>query len=47
MRYLTVHGHRRAFVTAGSGPAVLLLHGLGCDHSTWDPVIDSWLATTP
>lgn len=41
MRYLTVHGHRRAFVTAGDGPALLLLHGLGCDHSTWDPVIDS------
>ena len=23
----------------GSGPALLLLHGLGCDHRTWDPVI--------
>ncbi len=34
-----VHGHRRAFVTAGRGPALLLLHGLGCDHRTWSPVI--------
>ncbi|MGN6252893.1 MAG: alpha/beta fold hydrolase [Marmoricola sp.] len=34
-----VHGHRRAFVRAGSGPALLLLHGLACDHTTWDPVI--------
>ncbi|MEP6561667.1 MAG: alpha/beta fold hydrolase [Nakamurella sp.] len=34
-----VHGHRRAYVLAGSGPALLLLHGLGCDHRTWSPVI--------
>ena len=25
---------------AGSGPVVLLLHGLGCDHRTWTPVIE-------
>lgn len=24
---------------AGNGPALLLLHGLACDHSTWDRVI--------
>ena len=36
---VVVHGHRRAFVKAGSGPALLLLHGLGCDHHTWDPVL--------
>jgi len=35
-----VHGHRRAFVLAGRGPALLLLHGLGCDHTTWSPVIE-------
>jgi len=34
-----VHGHRRAYVIAGRGPALLLLHGLGCDHTTWSPVI--------
>lgn len=39
VEYVTLHGHRRAFVKAGSGPALLLLHGLGCDHTTWDPVI--------
>ena len=39
VQYLTIHGHRRAFVKTGSGPAVLLLHGLGCDHTTWAPVI--------
>ena len=41
VQFVTIHGHRRAYVRAGSGPVVLLLHGLGCDHTTWDPVIES------
>ena len=41
VEFLTIHGHRRAFVKTGRGPVVLLLHGLGCDHTTWEPVIDS------
>ncbi|GEP39541.1 hypothetical protein NPS01_32040 [Nocardioides psychrotolerans] len=41
VQYLTIHGHRRAFVRVGQGPAVLLLHGLGCDHTTWSPIIDT------
>src|SRR4249919_733782 len=41
VQYVTIHGHRRAFVKVGSGPVVLLLHGLGCDHRTWLPVIDA------
>lgn len=41
LQYVTVHGHRRAYVRTGSGPALLLLHGLACDHSTWEPVIES------
>ena len=40
VQYVTIHGHRRAFVKTGSGPALLLLHGLGCHHGTWEPVID-------
>lgn len=40
VQYVTIHGHRRAFVMAGSGPAVLLMHGLACDHTTWNPVIE-------
>ena len=35
-----VHGHRRAFVRAGSGPALLLLHGIGNNCQTWAGVID-------
>ena len=41
VQYVTLHGHRRAYVKAGQGPVVLLLHGLGCDHTTWAPVVDS------
>ncbi len=39
VQYLTIHGHRRAFIKTGTGPALLLLHGLGCDHTTWLPVV--------
>jgi pimeloyl-ACP methyl ester carboxylesterase len=41
VQHVTIHGHRRAYVKTGSGPALLLLHGLGCDHTTWLPVIDA------
>ena len=40
MQHVTIHGHRRAYVKTGSGPALLLLHGLACDHTTWAPVIE-------
>lgn len=35
-----VHGYRRAFVRAGSGPPLLLLHGIGNSAQTWASVID-------
>src|SRR5215203_4413481 len=41
VQYLVVHGYRRAFRISGSGPALLLLHGLACDSSTWRDVIPS------
>ncbi|MGH3317348.1 MAG: alpha/beta fold hydrolase [Nocardioidaceae bacterium] len=34
-----IHGHERAYVKVGNGPVLLLLHGLGCDHTTWLPVL--------
>src|SRR3954453_6397859 len=39
VQYLVVHGYRRAFRISGTGPALLLLHGLACDSSTWLDVI--------
>ena len=37
--YRTIHGYRRAFLLAGSGPAVLLIHGIGDSAETWLDVI--------
>ena len=39
VQYVVVHGYRRAFRISGSGPALLLLHGLACDSSTWLEVV--------
>jgi pimeloyl-ACP methyl ester carboxylesterase len=41
VQHVTIHGHRRAFVKTGRGPVVLLIHGMGCDHTTWEPVMES------
>ncbi len=41
-RFFTIHGYRRAFLTAGSGPPLLLIHGIGDSSSTWLPVVDSF-----
>ena len=40
IRYVTVHGYRRAYVMAGAGPALLLVHGIGDSSDTWRPVFD-------
>ncbi len=40
VRYVTVHGYRRAYVKAGEGPALLLIHGIGDSSDTWRPVVD-------
>jgi pimeloyl-ACP methyl ester carboxylesterase len=41
LQEVRVHGHRRAFVKMGTGPALLLLHGLGGNSATWDRVLPS------
>lgn len=44
-QFVTIHGHRRAYALGGreigTAPALLLLHGLGCDRHTWDPIWDA------
>ena len=35
-----VHGHRVAYVRAGSGPALVLLHGIANNCQTWAAVIE-------
>lgn len=39
LAYHTIHGYRRAYRIAGSGPALLLIHGIGDNSSTWNEVI--------
>lgn len=40
IQYTTVHGYRRAFRTAGSGPPLLLIHGIGDNSDTWETVFE-------
>jgi pimeloyl-ACP methyl ester carboxylesterase len=39
LRELTLHGHRVAYRQAGSGPVVVLIHGITSDSSTWRRVL--------
>lgn len=39
IEYVRVHGHRRAYRRAGSGPVVLLIHGIGDNSATWSDIM--------
>jgi pimeloyl-ACP methyl ester carboxylesterase len=39
VRVVTIHGHERAYRMAGSGPVLLLLHGIGDSSEGWEPLI--------
>ena len=39
LQVVRLHGHNRAFVKMGSGPVILLIHGIGSQHKTWLPVM--------
>jgi pimeloyl-ACP methyl ester carboxylesterase len=39
VQFRTIHGYRRAFVRAGQGPAILLIHGIGDNSSTWEHLL--------
>ena len=38
LQFRTIHGYRRAFRIAGSGPVILLIHGIGDNSTTWETV---------
>lgn len=38
LQFRTINGHRRAYRIAGSGPVILMLHGVGDSSTTWHPV---------
>ncbi len=39
IKFVTVHGHRRAYRMMGSGPPLLLLHGIGDSSRGWRPLM--------
>jgi pimeloyl-ACP methyl ester carboxylesterase len=38
LEFRTIHGYKRAYRIAGSGPAILLIHGIGDNSTTWDGI---------
>ena len=36
LQELELHGHRVAYRCAGSGPAIVLVHGITSTSATWD-----------
>jgi len=38
LQFRTIHGYRRAYRISGSGPAILLIHGIGDNSTTWHTV---------
>lgn len=45
-RTRVVHGYERAYRIAGSGPALLFLHGIGDDSATWLDLLPRCRPTT-
>ena len=39
LRYLQIHGYRRAFRRGGAGETLLLIHGMGDSSATWSHVL--------
>jgi pimeloyl-ACP methyl ester carboxylesterase len=38
LHHRIIHGYRRAYRVAGSGPVILLIHGIGDNSTTWSTV---------
>jgi pimeloyl-ACP methyl ester carboxylesterase len=38
-REITLHGHRVSYRSAGSGPLLVLIHGIARSSATWDTVL--------
>jgi pimeloyl-ACP methyl ester carboxylesterase len=39
LRFRVIHGYRRAFRVAGSGPPLVLVHGIGDSSATWEEIL--------
>src|SRR3954454_3559200 len=51
MQTIELHGHRVAFRRVGSGPEVLLIHGIAGTSALWDALVPtvarSWTVVAP
>ena len=36
---ISVHGHQISYRTGGSGPVLLLIHGLAGSYAPWEPIL--------
>ena len=43
---ITLHGHRVSYRAAGSGPLLVLIHGIAGSSATWAEVLPGWPNTT-
>ena len=39
LRHIEIHGHRVGYLSAGSGPVVVLIHGMAGSSATWRAVV--------
>src|SRR4051794_19045000 len=39
LRELSLHGHRVSYRAGGSGPVLLLIHGITSSSASWEPVL--------
>jgi pimeloyl-ACP methyl ester carboxylesterase len=39
LQHIRIHGHRIGYRSAGSGPVLLLIHGIASSSATWDRVL--------
>ena len=47
LKEIEFHGHRVAYRSAGSGPMIVLVHGITSTPETWDRVTRSVPGTRP
>jgi pimeloyl-ACP methyl ester carboxylesterase len=38
--HITIHGRDLAYIDTGDGPTLILIHGIGGDWKTWEPVLE-------
>ncbi len=40
LQHISIHGHTVSYRSSGSGPVVVLIHGMAGSSTTWEPILD-------